>query len=182
MMISALEKATAADRDAIVAIVESATCHLNQTGIQQWDEVYPNAANVDADMRKQQLYVARADGSIAGIITLNQECDPDYKNGAWLYQGSDFMVVHRLIVAPAMQGQGIGAQIMRLAETMLKERGIKSVRLDAFAHNPHSLRLYEKLGYRIVGEADWRKGHFYLMEKLIGTNDVRGPFPKKEQV
>lgn len=28
-------------------------------------------------------------------------------------------------------------------------------------------KLYNKLGYARVGEVDWRKGKFYLLEKLI---------------
>ena len=168
MEISGLEKAAQSDRDEIVAIVGCAVEHLNQSGIPQWDEVYPHKNDVDEDIQKGQLYVARTEGQIAGIITLNQECDPEYQNGAWDYQGPDFMVVHRLIVSPAVQGQGIGTKMMRLAEAMLRESGIKSVRLDAFSENPYSLRLYEKLGYHTVGEAVWRKGLFYLMEKDIG--------------
>jgi ribosomal protein S18 acetylase RimI-like enzyme len=167
MEISALEKAAQSDRDGIVAMIRSATEHLNQTGIPQWDETYPNASNVDADIQKQELYIVRFNGGIAGIVTLNRECDPEYQNGEWEYRGPDFMVAHRLIVSPAVQGRGIGTKIMQMAEAMLRENGIKSVRLDAFSQNPYSLRLYDKLGYRIVGEAVWRKGFFYLMEKNI---------------
>ncbi len=169
MEISALEKAAPGDREEIAAMVRQAVISLNQTGIPQWDEVYPSAADIDADIEKRQLYVVRAGGAIAGIITLNQECDPDYQNGQWEYRGADFMVVHRLIVSPAVQGQGIGTKIMRMAEEMLAENGMKSVRLDAFTQNPYSLRLYEKLGYRVAGEARWRKGRFYLMEKVIAS-------------
>jgi predicted GNAT family acetyltransferase len=39
--------------------------------------------------------------------------------------------------------------------------------LDAFSLNPFALRLYEKIGYVRVGEANWRKGLFYLYEKKI---------------
>ena len=167
MLISALEKARPADREELVSVIRSATQTLNQNGIPQWDDVYPNAANVDEDLRNAQLYVVRAEGKIVGMVTLNRQCDPDYQNGDWRYAGPDFVVVHRLIVSPAVQGQGIGAQIMRMAETLLREQGVQSIRLDAFTQNPYSLRLYEKLGYRVTGEAVWRKGRFYLMEKLI---------------
>ena len=167
MVISALEKALPSDREELIAIIRSATETLNQNGIPQWDDVYPSTANVDEDLRNGQLFVVRAEGKIVGMITLNRHCDPDYQNGDWRYTGPDFMVVHRLIVSPAVQGQGVGAQLMRMAEALLKEQGVQSIRLDAFTQNPHSLRLYEKLGYRITGEAVWRKGRFYLMEKEI---------------
>ncbi len=50
---------------------------------------------------------------------------------------------------------------------MLRDRGIESVRLDAFSLNPYALRMYEGLGYKKVGEANWRKGLFYLFEKNL---------------
>ena len=167
MTIIALEKASMNDLEAISALLYGVVEHLNQSGIPQWDEVYPNKANVEEDLQNGELYVARAGGKIAGIITLNRESDPAYQTGNWSYTGPDYRVVHRLCVAADMQGQGIGGQIMRLTEDMLVQSGVKSLRLDVFSQNPHSLRLYEKLGYHAVGEALWRKGLFYLMEKNI---------------
>ncbi len=167
MMISALQKATADDRDAIVALVYAVVNCLNQGGIPQWDEIYPNETHVDEDIKNGELYVARADDKIVGIITLNRESEPDYQNAHWEYTGPDYRVVHRLCVLPSMQGQGVGGRMMQMAEEMLYKSGVKSIRLDAFSRNPHSLRLYAKLGYRIAGEAVWRKGMFYLMEKNI---------------
>jgi len=169
MILSALEKALSGDRDEIVLLIYNVVAHLNQNGIPQWDEVYPRASDVDEDLQKEQLYIVRAGRKIAGIITLNRESDPEYQNGDWRYRGPDYMVVHRLCVAPDMQGHGIGTRVMRMAEEMLRRNGVKSVRLDAFSQNPYSLRLYEKLGYRVAGEALWRKGLFYLMEKNIAS-------------
>ena len=77
------------------------------------------------------------------------------------------MVIHRLCVSPHMQGQGVGTRMMQMIERMLCKQGIQSIRLDAFSKNPYSLKLYQKLGYSTVGEALWRKGLFYLMEKNI---------------
>ncbi len=161
-MISALEKAAPCDRDEIVSLIRAVVDRLNQIGIPQWDEVYPKASDVDDDLRKKELYVVRSESGIAGIVTLNRECDPAYENGDWLYQGPDYAVVHRLCVSPSMQGCGIGNQMMRMVEAMLTESGVKNIRLDAFSQNPYSLKLYRKLGYRVAGEAVWRKGLFLL--------------------
>ena len=56
---------------------------------------------------------------------------------------------------------------MQQAELIFKEQGFKSVRLDAFAQNPYVLRLYDSLGYRRVGEANFKEGLFYLFEKSL---------------
>ncbi len=169
MELSALEKASWSDRDEIVSLIRGVVDHLNQIGIPQWDDVYPAASDVEEDIRNGQLYIVRAGQKIAGIITLNQAFHPDYRYGDWRYQGPDFAVVHRVCISPDMQGLGVGTRLMRMAEQMLGEGGVKSVRLDAFTRNPHSLGLYKKLGYRIAGEVEWRKGRFYLMEKDIAA-------------
>lgn len=173
MQLSALEKAAQNDAAEIIALIRRVVDDLNRRGIPQWDDVYPRAENVEEDIRKGELYVSRADGRIAGIITLNRECDPDYQNGDWEYAGPDFRVVHRLCVSPDAQGQGVGRQMMGMAEDMLREQGVQSVRLDAFVKNPYSIRLYQKLGYRVAGEATWRKGLFFLMEKNIAEDHGR---------
>ena len=163
-----LDKATAADKTEILLLFQRAVEHLDASGIAQWDAVYPHASNVEEDIRNGQLYLVRAESRIAGVITLNQSFDPEYRNAKWTYQGKDFVVVHRLCISPDIQGRGMGTRMMRMAEAMLRENGIQSIRLDCFSQNPYSLRLYEKLGYHTVGEAVWRKGLFYLMEKNIG--------------
>lgn len=47
------------------------------------------------------------------------------------------------------------------------KNGNSSIKLDAFTQNPIALSLYEKLGYKVKGYADWRKGKFVLMEKVL---------------
>ena len=167
MIIPALKKAAPSDRDEIVSLVRSVVQHLDSLGIPQWDEHYPSSGDVDEDIKQQQLYIIRVNEKIAGMITLNRKSDPEYQNGDWEYEGEDYQVVHRLCVAPDVQGQGVGVRMMHMAEDMLGKNGIKSVRLDAFSLNPYAIKLYQKLGYRKAGEARWRKGLFYLMEKSI---------------
>lgn len=65
------------------------------------------------------------------------------------------------------QNKGIAKTTMQHIETELRQLGVDAIRLDAFTENPYALSLYENLGYKIVGYADWRKGRFYLMEKCI---------------
>lgn len=49
----------------------------------------------------------------------------------------------------------------------------QAIRLDAFSQNLFVLKLYNNLGYARVGEVDWRKGRFYLLEKLITTESEK---------
>lgn len=56
---------------------------------------------------------------------------------------------------------------MELIESIIQSKGIETIRLDAFSQNPIALRMYENLGYKKVGEVNFRKGLFYLYEKKI---------------
>lgn len=113
------------------------------------------------------MFLGVVDNKIACAFVLNSDYDEEYINGNWKYRNESFSIVHRLCVNPDFQNQGIGTHSMILIEKMLREDGIESIRLDAFSLNQFALRLYEKIGYIRVGEANWRKGLFYLYEKKI---------------
>ena len=153
--------------DKLMTMYTDAIKEMNENGINQWDEIYPDRTILEDDIAKGQLYVGLFEDSIAAAYVLNQECDEEYRNGLWNYPDATYAVIHRLCVNPIFQNQKLGRQTMLHIERELKKREIESIRLDAFTGNPFALKLYEKLGYLKVGIVEWRKGEFYLMEKRI---------------
>ncbi len=162
-----LRNATLEDLKAIVNIFNKAIEVMNDNGIYQWDCIYPNEEILLKDILNNQMFVGEIDNQIASLFVLNQECDVEYKNGDWQYKESAFYVVHRLCVNPVYQGKGVGRMTMQLIEKNVRNNAIETIRLDAFSLNLIALRMYEKLGYKRVGEVTWRKGLFYLFEKRI---------------
>ncbi len=155
------------DMPAVYAVFREAVDHMNANGIPQWDEIYPTPAILDNDREKGQLYVAEAeDGAVAGAVALSEECNPDYQTAAWRGNGPS-LIVHRLCISPRQQGRGVGRGLMGAVEAWAKAHGYAEIRLDAFSLNPHALRMYAGLGYEKRGEATWRKGLFYLLEKQL---------------
>ena len=51
--------------------------------------------------------------------------------------------------------------------TALKELESDEIRLDSYSKNSYAVKLYDTLGYAVVGHADWRKGRFDLREKTL---------------
>lgn len=139
-------------------------------GIYQWDEVYPSIEDLENDLENEELYVGKSEGDIGVVFVLNQDFDEQYQNGKWVLETEDYMVIHRLCVHPKFQNRGLGKKTLLHIEEILKSEGIKSIRLDAYTMNPFALRMYNSLGYSVVGEANWRKGKFYLMEKILIDN------------
>ncbi len=153
--------------DSVRIMFQDAIHKMVESGIDQWDEIYPDRNILEEDILKEQLYIGIAQGNIVSAYVLNQEYDEQYANGNWEYPASTFGVIHRLCVSPFFQKKGIGTQMMQHIEWEAQKMGIDSIRLDAFTLNPYAVKMYEGLGYKIVGSVCWRKGEFYLMEKRI---------------
>jgi len=162
-----IRKASISDLKTICDLYNTAIQVMDDNNIHQWDTLYPNEDLLKDDILKNQMYIADIENQIASVFVLNQEYDTEYANGNWKYKDSAFTVVHRLCVNPRFQNQGVGTKTMQTLEKILQREGAESIRLDTFSQNPFALRMYEKLGYRRVGEANWRKGLFYLYEKKI---------------
>ena len=156
-----------ADLDEIFCLVGAAVEQMERNNIHPWDSIYPTRTDFENDIDKKELYVGTVKDKIAVVYALNRECDEQYRNGKWQYNGDNFIVIHRLCVSPAFQHKGVADTTIRHIESEAVRSGTEAVRLDVFRENPYALRLYCKNGYHKVGTADWRKGEFDLMEKLL---------------
>ena len=159
--------ATESDIDEICALVKSAISNMDRNDIFQWDEIYPAREDFLSDIKSGYLYAGKIGEKIAVVFALNKCQDEAYKSANWTYTGEDFCVLHRLCVNPEFQNQGIAKTALKYIEEKLKNSGTKSIQLDVFTQNPFALRLYEKAGFHQTGTADWRKGKFLLMEKIL---------------
>ena len=155
------------DLDRDFNIYSKAIKEMDKHNINQWDNLYPDKEILKEDIDKKELYICELEGEIACAYVLNSECDEDYKDGRWQYKDASFNVIHRLCVNPKFQNKGIARKTINYIEKVLKNKGIESIRLDVYSLNSFALRLYKKAGYKTVGNAYWRKGEFYLMEKKI---------------
>lgn len=162
-----IKKVSVSDVPAIFTFVKAAISKMISQGIFQWDEIYPTQEDFIADAPNNQLYIVEIEEKAAACFVLNKDCDEEYKNGTWSYTGDDYVVIHRLCVNPEFQNQGVGQKTCLMIEELVKPQEVKAIKLDCFTQNPYSLKMYEKLGYKIVGYADWRKGRFALMEKVL---------------
>lgn len=66
--------------------------------------------------------------------------------------GHDRAYLYSFRVMEMFQSQGIGAQLLHSAETLLARRGFQYATLSVAKHNERAFRLYRRSGYRIFGE------------------------------
>ena len=166
-MSSNIEPAVLSDLSALVVLKDACIARMRRDGIEQWDEIYPSAANVEEDIRSTTLHVLRADGQILGCMTLDAKQDALWQDMDWQPVNGPVAAVHRVMVHPAEQGRGFSKQLMLHAESLARAQGFHAIHLDAFTFNPVALALYDRLGYRRTGTAMMRKGPFVCFEKIL---------------
>ncbi|MFI6036643.1 GNAT family N-acetyltransferase [Streptomyces sp. NPDC051315] len=78
--------------------------------------------------------------------------------------------IGKLCVHPRLQGHGIGARLLRAAESALaEERGATKFRLFTGRRSEGNLRLYRRVGYETVGTAEGTDGvPMIILEKAAG--------------
>ena len=158
-------RAQASDLPELIHLFHAATQSMDEQGIFQWDELYPDAGILEEDIRHGNMTVGMIGSRIAVAFMLDYCEDSDYESADWRCRETQIVVLHRLCVHPDFQGQGVARKAMDQLEGMVRASGIRTIRLDAFSQNPAALHLYESRGYQKAGTIHYRKGLFYLYEK-----------------
>ena len=107
--------------------------------------IFPGDRLTDRSFRRfirsggASLRVVRADGEVAGYALV-------------LFRSNALVArLYSLAVGKDHQGQGIGSALIEDAERIARERGAARLRLEVREDNPGARRLYESLGFRLIG-------------------------------
>lgn len=57
-----------------------------------------------------------------------------------------------IVVDPAARGSGVARDLMNLAFTEFRRRGIRQLKVQVWTENPAAKRYYEKCGFRLAGQ------------------------------
>ena len=174
-----IRKALASDLDAVAAIYDRV--HDAQDSGQLttgWIRgVYPTRATAQAALDRGDLFVALLDGAAAGTAILNQVQVDVYAGVPWRYDvpDSDVMVLHTLVIDPAIRGRGLGRAFLAYYEGFALSHGCCSLRIDTNARNAQARAFYKKLGYWEVAAAPCTFNgipgvDLVLLEKRIGED------------
>lgn len=104
------------------------------------------------------IIVRPEDGRVAGYIMY--------------WQIRDEVQINNVAVHPDFRGKGIGEAALRLVLKEVREQGAVFATLEVRVSNAAAVRLYEKLGFKILGT---RKGYYtnpvedaYVMGLVLG--------------
>ena len=140
------------DIDAIMDMVSLAKVAMSYQNSGQWQDQYPMRSQFVSDIEKHAYHVIMLEGVIVGGVAVF-DYEPDYETlleGRWRQDGP-YLVVHRLVVNPSVQGQGLGRRLLLYVEELAKQKNIMIIRLDTHDKNIPMIHIMARLGYEKIG-------------------------------
>jgi GNAT superfamily N-acetyltransferase len=145
------------------------------------DPMKPPASELLADMVAELLAIYEIDGDHIGVPLHHEELRPP--TGIYLVGWIDEMPVaggglrtigdgvgeiKRMFVREEWRGHGLGAQLLAELEQAAHRLGHTRVRLDTGPRQPWAQRLYQRSGYRPIGNYNDNVAASFWGEKQLG--------------
>lgn len=151
-----LQPSTLKDIDRILEIIDDAKELLASLKIDQWQNGYPNAAQIENDIKNKESYVVINDeNQIIATSMFTTKPEPTYKeifDGNWIISEDEkYGVVHRMAIKKEYRKQGIAQFMFDEFHQQLKEQNIASLKIDTHEENLGMQSLIKKLGYKYCG-------------------------------
>ena len=153
-----IRKAAAEDISFVEEIYNEITSNEEIIKFTQWMKgLYPTVLTAQKSFEEGTLFVSENDGVITGAVILNHEQPEEYKKLKWSIEaeGEKVLVIHTLCIKPSFSKMGLGQKFIIFAENYAKELGCTAIRLDTNDKNIPGAKLYKKMGYTHVGNADF---------------------------
>lgn len=169
-------KATAADLDAVAGIYDRIHNEeeAGRTTIGWVRDIYPTRATAEAALARDDLFLEEANGYIVGTAIINHLQGDEYAGAPWAIDAPDsaIMVMHTLVIDPAVKSKGYGSAFVDFYERYAKDSGCQALRMDTNIRNTPARSLYAKLGYQEIAVVPCRFNgidgvELVLLEKKI---------------
>jgi GNAT superfamily N-acetyltransferase len=152
----------------ITRLLHEAYAELARAGL-NYTASYQNDETTLRRLRSGTAYVAIRESSIVATCTVYlSTTSPE---APALYRAPDVAYFGQLAVHPNERGRGLGAHLIGMAERFAAAAGKERIALDTAEPAVHLVRLYGKLGYRVVQYVQW-PGKTYrsvVMSKALGS-------------
>lgn len=144
--------ATAKDADAIRSLTREA--------YSKWipvigREPLPMTANYTEAVKKHRIDLLYFDGKLVALIEMIPK--------------TDHLLIENVAVSPAFQGRGLGRKLLTHAEQVATSLGLSVIKLFTNKLFTENLRLYQKFGYKVDQEEEFRGGFTVHMSKPVQT-------------
>ena len=151
--------ADAGDANAVLALYRSL---LGLPGV-TWNENYPSAEDVCADITAGRLILMEENGTLIGAAALLEHDDLETLP-VWNPALRRPAIPVRVGVARAFQRHGFGTLLMRHCISLASAQGYDCIRLLAAQGNTAACALYRSLGFAFVGETEMYGNRYFCCE------------------
>lgn len=135
------------------------------------DLIYSNEALTTQYQNKKQLfYLIYDEDSVIGFIGIEHH-----------YKDEAVTKIHKIYLLPETQGKGIGKNIIATIEEMAFANKSKVLSLNVNRFNK-ALNFYQKVGFKVVDEANIKIGNGYLMEDYVMEKNLDNKFEYLQSV
>lgn len=165
-----IRKAVLNDLDNIMEIIKETVKEMKCYNNTQWDESYPQAGDFAKDIENGDLYVEDTEGQVLGFICVNYIEPAEYDGLNWSMKEKS-IVIHRMAIDSRYRNQGIGTKLMKLAEEVAADNGVKYLKTDTYSINAKMNSLFRKCGFNLIGEMSFlgKEKPFYCYDKILET-------------
>ncbi len=148
-----LRKAKKNDIPQIMQIINDAKEYFKKSGINQWQQGYPDENTITDDIENGRGYVFCDGEKVCATAAYCPGVEPDYLkiyNGEWK-SSSPYAAIHRIAVSEHLKGQGIAKQFMFEMFKLCIRDNFNSVRIDTHENNISMQRMLAKCGFEYCG-------------------------------
>jgi GNAT superfamily N-acetyltransferase len=117
---------------------------------------YQSVDETISRIRNARCWVAMKDDTLVATLSLYEPCAGSCE---W-YTQQDVWHFGQFAVEPALQGQGIGLQLIDCAEKTARAQGARELALDTAEGASHLIRFYSQRGYRFVQHVQWDRTNY----------------------
>ncbi len=116
-------------------------------------EPLPMTADYAEAVKEHLIDLLYLDGKLAGLIEMIPK--------------ADHLLIENVAVSPTFQGRGLGRKLLTHAERVAASLGHSLIKLYTNKLFAENLRFYQKLGYVVDREEEFRGGFVIHMNKLV---------------
>ena len=149
-----IRKAIQSDIDAACGIYMEAKIAMWDSGINQWQDDYPNDASFLEDLGDGISVICEEDGEVLATAAAYIGHEPTYDNifhGKWLTESEIYGIIHRIAVIPSSKKRGVASAVISYTAKLCAESGICSMRCDTHRDNKAMQNTLLKNGYSYCG-------------------------------
>ncbi len=133
-----------------------------------WNESYPSENETTGDLSSGSLYVLEQASELIGSISIVPKNEIDGFT-CWKVK-ENVREFARVVLRPDYQKKGLSVYLVEGVIQELQKQGVDAIHIAVAKDNIPAQKLYRKMGFDFLAEADMYGHSFYLCEKLLRSH------------